>query len=77
MADFHILGRIEWAGTDEFIAIVMAVPAGNAKTIEIPPQRQVTPSHRRAATALRDMAVAMGQQIREDGHQVINVEIEQ
>jgi hypothetical protein len=77
MADFHILGRIEWAGTEQFVAIVLAVPAGQSKSIEIPPQRCVTPSHRGAAAALRTMAVSMGQEIRDGGHQVINVEIEQ
>jgi hypothetical protein len=77
MADFHILGRIEWAGTERFVAIVMAVPAGQSKSIEIPPQRFVAPSHRRAAAALRTMAVTMGQEIRDSGHQVINVEVEQ
>jgi hypothetical protein len=77
MADFHILGRIEWAGTEQFVAIVMAVPAGQSRSIEIPPQRCIAPSHRRAADALRAMAVTMGQEIRDNGHQVINVEIEQ
>lgn len=77
MGDFHILGRIEWAGTEQFVAIVMAVPAGSSKPIEIPPQKCVAPSHQRAAAALRAMAVSMGQQIRDSGHQVINVEIEQ
>jgi hypothetical protein len=77
VADFHILGRIEWAGTEQFVAIVMAVPAGSSKQIEIPPQRCITVSHQRAAAALRAMAVTLGQQIRDGGHQVINVEIEQ
>jgi hypothetical protein len=77
VADFHILGRIEWAGTEQFVAIVMAVPAGTSKPIEIPPQKCITASHQRAAAALRAMAVTLGQQIRDEGHQVINVEIEQ
>jgi hypothetical protein len=77
MGDFHILGRIEWDGTEQFVAIVTAVPAGSSKPQEIPPQRCVATSHQRAAAALRTMAVTMGQQIRDGGHQIINVEIEQ
>jgi hypothetical protein len=77
MANFHIIGRIEWSGENRFSAILMAVPADRAHSADIPNKRSLEQTYQLAAVELRKMAVRMGEQLREEGHEVINVEIEQ
>lgn len=71
MGDFHIRGRIEAYGPSSFAAIAVAIPASGTEPFRR--KQAVCRSRAQAVTRLRELAVELGAEMRDDGHAILEV----
>lgn len=72
MGDFHIRGRIEAYGPSSFVAIALAIPATGTEPFRR--KQSICRSRAQAVARLRELAVELGAEMREEGHAILEVQ---